>query len=133
LFFAEAFDVLKAAQIVWEEGIGFPILLGNKEILELKEEIGFDADVPIIDPKIKEEEARRNKPIPIGLPDKDVEFPFDAQKLMRERNYFAAMMVNEGEADALVTGHSRSYPSVVKPMLQLIEKRMELRLLPLQT
>jgi phosphotransacetylase len=49
------------------------------------------------------------------------------------RNYFAAMMVNEGEADALVTGHSRSYPSVVKPMLQLIEKRMELRLLPLQT
>jgi malate dehydrogenase (oxaloacetate-decarboxylating)(NADP+) len=46
------------------------------------------------------------------------------------KNYFAAMMVNEGEADALVTGHSRSYPSVVKPMLQLIEKRMELRLLP---
>jgi malate dehydrogenase (oxaloacetate-decarboxylating)(NADP+) len=46
----------------------------------------------------------------------------DAQKLMRERNYFAAMMVNEGEADALVSGHSRSYPSVVKPMLQLIEK-----------
>jgi malate dehydrogenase (oxaloacetate-decarboxylating)(NADP+) len=42
---------------------------------------------------------------------------------MRERNYFAAMMVNEGEADALVTGHSRSYPSVVKPMLQLIEKK----------
>ena len=41
---------------------------------------------------------------------------------MRERNYFAAMMVNEGEADAVVTGYSRSYPSVVKPMLQLIEK-----------
>jgi malate dehydrogenase (oxaloacetate-decarboxylating)(NADP+) len=63
LFFAEADHlILKAAQIVWEEGIGFPILLGNKEIiLELKEEIGFDADVPIIDPKIKEEEARRNK------------------------------------------------------------------------
>lgn len=41
---------------------------------------------------------------------------------MRERNYFAAMMVNEGEADALVTGYSRSYPSVVKPMMQLIPK-----------
>jgi malate dehydrogenase (oxaloacetate-decarboxylating)(NADP+) len=41
---------------------------------------------------------------------------------MRERNYFAAMMVNQGEADALLTGYSRSYPSVVKPMLQLIEK-----------
>jgi malate dehydrogenase (oxaloacetate-decarboxylating)(NADP+) len=43
-----------------------------------------------------------------------------AQKLMRERNYYAAMMVNEGDADALITGYSRSYPSIVKPMLDLI-------------
>jgi malate dehydrogenase (oxaloacetate-decarboxylating)(NADP+) len=49
--------VLKAAQIVLEEKIGMPILLGNKEvILELKEEIGFDAEVPIFDPKTKEED-----------------------------------------------------------------------------
>jgi malate dehydrogenase (oxaloacetate-decarboxylating)(NADP+) len=34
-------------------------------------------------------------------------------KIMRERNYFAAMMVNEGEADGLVTGYTRSYSSVV--------------------
>jgi malate dehydrogenase (oxaloacetate-decarboxylating)(NADP+) len=79
-------DVLKAAQIVWEEGIGFPILLGNKEIiLELKEEIGFDADVPIIDPKIKEEEARRNKfDTYWSLQTKTWNFLLDAQKLMRE-------------------------------------------------
>ncbi|MDP3680967.1 MAG: NADP-dependent malic enzyme [Flavobacterium sp.] len=127
IVFAEAdhLDVLKAAQIVLEEGIGFPILLGNKEIiLELKEEIGFDADVQIIDPKIKEEEARRNKFANTYWSSRQrrgISF-LDAQKLMRERNYFAAMMVNEGKADALVTGHSRSYPSVVKPMLQLIEK-----------
>ena len=127
IVFAEAdhLDVLKAAQIVWEEGIGFPILLGNKEIiLELKAEIGFDADVEIIDPKINEEEARRNKFANTYWSTRQrrgISF-LDAQKLMRERNYFAAMMVNEGEADALVTGHSRSYPSVVKPMLQLIEK-----------
>ncbi len=127
IVFAEAdhLDVLKAAQVVFEEGIGFPILLGKKEIiLELKKELGFNADVPIIDPKINEEESRRNKFATafwksrrrrgISL--------YDAQNLMRERNYFAAMMVNQGEADALVTGHSRSYPSVVKPMLQLIEK-----------
>jgi len=122
---AEQLDVLKAAQIVHEEGIGFPILLGNKEIiLELKEELGFDADVQIVDPKEDEEQERRErfanklwesrKRNGISL--------FDAQKLMRERNYFAAMMVNSGEADALVSGHSRSYPSVVKPMLQLIGK-----------
>lgn len=122
---AEHLDVLKAAQIVFEEGIGFPILLGKKDIiLELKKEVGFDAEVPIIDPKTSEEEPRRNKFAKaywntrqrrgISL--------YDAQNLMRERNYFAAMMVNEGEADALVTGHTRSYPSVVKPMLQLIDK-----------
>lgn len=122
---AEHLDVLKAAQIVFEEGIGFPILLGKKDIiLELKKEVGFDAEVPIIDPKTSEEETRRNKFAKaywntrqrrgISL--------YDAQNLMRERNYFAAMMVNEGEADALVTGHTRSYPSVVKPMLQLIDK-----------
>ncbi len=127
IVFAEAdhLDVLKAAQIVLEEGIGFPILLGNKEvILELKEELGFDADVPIYDPKTSEEDARRlhyaemfwkaRQRRGISL--------LDAQKWMRERNYFAAMMINQGEADALVTGYSRSYPSVVKPMMQLIGK-----------
>ncbi|MEZ4838436.1 NADP-dependent malic enzyme [Flavobacterium sp.] len=127
IIFAEAdhLDVLKAAQIVMEEGIGKPILLGNKEtILELKEEIGFDADVPILDPKTKELdgkrmqyansfwEARKRRGITL----------LDAQKWMRERNYFASMMVNEGEADALVTGYSRSYPSTVKPIMQLIDK-----------
>jgi malate dehydrogenase (oxaloacetate-decarboxylating)(NADP+) len=127
IVFAEAdhLDVLKAAQIVWEEGIGKPILLGNKEIiLELKEEIGFDADIPILDPKTPECDEKRlhyantfwdsRKRSGITL--------LDAQKWMRERNYFAAMMVNEGEADALVTGYSRSYPSVVKPIMQLIDK-----------
>ena len=127
IIFAEAdhLDVLKAAQIVLEEGIGQPILLGNMEIiLELKKELGFETEVEIIDTKIDEENERRNrfantywearKRRGISL--------LDAQKLMRERNYFAAMMVNEGEADGLVTGYTRSYSSVVKPMLQLIEK-----------
>jgi malate dehydrogenase (oxaloacetate-decarboxylating)(NADP+) len=127
IVFAEAdhLDVLKAAQIVFEEGIGFPILLGKKEIImELKKEVGFDADVPIIDPKTSEEEGRRNKFAKAYWKTRQRRgiSLFDAQNLMRERNYFAAMMVNEGEADALVTGHSRSYPSVVKPMLQLIDK-----------
>ena len=127
IVFAEAdhLDVLKAAQIVFEEGIGFPILLGNKKIiLELKKELGFNTDLPIIDPKIIEEESRRNRFATIFWNSRQRRgiSLLDAQKLMRERNYFAAMMVNEGEADALVTGHSRSYPSVVKPILQLIEK-----------
>lgn len=128
IVFAEAdhLDVLKAAQIVHDEEIGKPILLGNKEIIkELMQEINFDADLPIIDPKSDEEAERRNR------------YAYDywkkrqrngitllaSEKLMRERNYFAAMMINEKEADALVTGYTRSYPSVVKPMIELIGKQ----------
>ncbi|WP_430614016.1 NADP-dependent malic enzyme [Flavobacterium sp. JP2137] len=127
LVFAEAdhLDVLKAAQIVAEEGIGIPILLGDKKIiLELMKEIGFDADVEIIDPKTKEEAERRNRFATSyweSRKRKGTTF-YDAEKWMRERNYFAAMMVNEGDADALVTGYSRSYPSVIKPILELIPK-----------
>ncbi len=125
--FAEAdhLDVLKAAQIVYEEGIGHPILLGNKEIIqELKAEIEFDADVPIFDPKTKEEDDRRKQYAKSfwKLRQRRGITQLDAEKWMRERNYFAAMMVNEGEADAMVTGYSRSYPAVVKPVMELIEK-----------
>lgn len=125
--FAEAdhLDVLKAAQIAFEDKIAFPILLGNKEIiLELKEEIGFDADVPIFDPKTDGEDKRRNHYADIFWKSRQRRgiSHLDAQKWMRERNYFAAMMVNEGDADAMVSGYSRSYPSVVKPILQLIDK-----------
>lgn len=125
--FAEAdhLDVLKAAQIAYEEGIAIPILLGNKEvILELKEEIGFFGDIQIIDPKTKEEDDRRMRYADIfwkSRQRKGISL-YEAQKWMRERNYFAAMMVNNGEAEALVSGYSRSYPSVVKPMMQLIGK-----------
>lgn len=127
IVFAEAdhIDVLKAAQVVYEEGIGFPILLGKKDIiLELKKELGFDADVEIIDPKTPEEVIRKNKFAKAFWKSRQRRgiSLFDAQNLMRERNYFAAMMVNQGEADALLSGYSRSYPSVVKPMLQLIDK-----------
>jgi malate dehydrogenase (oxaloacetate-decarboxylating)(NADP+) len=125
IVFAEAdhLDVLKAAQIVHEEGIGFPILLGRKEIIhELMEQIDFDADVEIIDPKSDEQTEKLNyyaekfwnnrRRSGITL--------YSAQKIMRERNYFAAMMVNEGDADGMISGYSRSYPSVVRPVLETI-------------
>lgn len=123
--FAEAdqLDVLKAAQIVNEEGIAHPILLGNKKQIEsLKAELEFDADVPIIDPKDEAHNAQKNKYGEVFWKQQKRrgQTLFSAQKLMRERNYYAAMMVNEGDADALITGYSRSYPSIVKPMLDLI-------------
>jgi malate dehydrogenase (oxaloacetate-decarboxylating)(NADP+) len=127
IVFAEAdhLDVLKAAQIVMEEGIGMPVLLGNRETInELKAEIGFDAEVAIIDPKTEEEDERRLRYAQSyweARQRRGVNL-LDAQKWMRERNYFAAMMVNEGEADAMLTGYSRSYPSTVKPIMQLIDR-----------
>jgi malate dehydrogenase (oxaloacetate-decarboxylating)(NADP+) len=127
IVFAEAdyLDVLKAAQRVYEEKIGLPILLGRKEvILALKEEIGFTGDVPILDPKTDEEDDRRNRygEAYWNSRQRKGRTLTEAKKLMRERNYFAAMMVNENEADALITGYSRPYPSVVKPILELIPK-----------
>ncbi len=123
--FAEAdhLDVLKAAQIVYDERIGKPILLGDKEtILELKKEIGFTAEVPIIDPKASKEKERRYRFADVywkARQRKGIKL-LEARKWMRERNYFAAMMVNEGEADALITGYSRNYSTVVKPILELV-------------
>ena len=123
--FAESdqLDVLKAAQIVHDDGLAIPVLLGNRDIiLELMEELDFNADVKIIDPKSEAEKdtvkayaytywkSRERKGITL----------FDAEKLMRQRNYFASMMVNAGHVDAMVTGYSSSYPSAVKPVLEVI-------------
>jgi len=127
VIFAEAdhLNVLKAAQIVLEDGIGVPILLGDKEIIkELMLELNFEADIQIIDPKSDNERERRHRFAKIYWEKRQRKgiTLLDARKWMRERNYFAAMMVNEGEADALVTGYSRSYPAVAKPMIELIGK-----------
>lgn len=124
--FAEAdqISVVKAAQIVYEEGVAIPILLGRTETIKsLMTEIEFDADdILIIDPKTEEENERKNKYAKVYWEQRKRRGVtlYAAQRLMRERNYFAAMMVNEGDADALISGYSRNYPSVVKPMLELI-------------
>jgi len=125
--FAEAdqLSVLKAAQIAFDEGIAIPILLGDKIAIEsLMKEIQFEEDISIIDPKSKAEENRRNEFAEIYWKKKQRNGMtlLEAQKWMRERNYFAAMMVNENHADALVTGFTRSYPTVAKPMIDLIGK-----------
>jgi malate dehydrogenase (oxaloacetate-decarboxylating)(NADP+) len=85
-------------------------------------EIEFDASVKIIDPKSDEEEPRKDAYAKVFWKQRKRRgiTLLSAKKLMRERNYFAAMMVNEGDADALISGYSRSYPTVVKPILELI-------------
>ena len=120
---AELLDVLKAAQIVHEEGIAQPILLGNRETIErLKKELDFDAEVPIIDPRADESkeirtryahklwESRKRKG----------ETEYSARINMGKRNYFGAMMLMEGDADGMISGYSRAYPKVLRPVFEVI-------------
>ncbi|WP_167342629.1 MULTISPECIES: NADP-dependent malic enzyme [Nonlabens] len=125
IVFAEAdqLDVLKAAQIVLEEGIGTPILLGRRETIEeLKEELEFDQPCLIIDPKSDEEKARRDRYAEEfwKIRKRKGVTLFDAGKFLRQRNYFAAMMVEMGDADGLITGFAQSYPRAITPMLEII-------------
>ena len=125
LIFAEAdqLDVLKAAQIVYEESIAVPVLLGNKTTIKnLMKTIEFDADVNIIDPKSIDQSKLRTKYAEIfwkGRNRSGVTLE-DSKRLLRERNYFGAMMVKNRDADAMLSGYSRNYPAVIKPILESI-------------
>ncbi len=127
--FAEAdnYKVLKAAYLAEEEGYAQPILLGRKKkIAELIEEIGLEFEnAIIIDPKEEEEigkceefgqiffEKRQRKGFTLH----------EARKIMRERNYYGSMMVETGEADALISGITRNYKDVIRPALQVVGKQ----------
>ncbi|MCY4778274.1 NADP-dependent malic enzyme [Sphingobacterium sp. UT-1RO-CII-1] len=121
---ADSYKTLRAAQIVKEEKIAFPILLGNrKKIEELIAEYEFDLkDVEIIDPFEEVDTPRFNNFVQHlyakrqrrGISEND------ARKLMTNRNYFAASMVQFGEADTLISGLTKNYGSTIKPALQVI-------------
>ena len=124
--FAEAdnYKILKAAQIVNDEGIAKPILLGNVEkITAMIEENNLDLKgVPIIDPRSKDEEAARHR-FGDNLYDKRRRRGltlYESRKLMQERNYFGASMVDTGSADVLISGLTRKYPDTIRPALQVI-------------
>ncbi|ATA68250.1 NADP-dependent malic enzyme [Capnocytophaga cynodegmi] len=122
---ADHIEVLKAAQRLHEDGVAIPILLGRKDIIkELKEEIGLTADLQIIDPKSDEEKARREEFSRVYWEKHQRKgvIRLTAERMMRERSYFGTMMVNMGQADAMVTGRTRSYPSAIRPILELVEK-----------
>jgi malate dehydrogenase (oxaloacetate-decarboxylating)(NADP+) len=121
---AENFKTLKAAQLVKDEGIAIPILLGNvKRIKTLMKENVLDLQgVEIIDPKSDENEKRRNQfgEALFAKRGRKGYNIYEAKKIMRERNYFGCMMVEHGEADALITGLTRKYPDTLRPVLEII-------------
>jgi malate dehydrogenase (oxaloacetate-decarboxylating)(NADP+) len=124
--FAEAdnYKILKAAQFAHEEGIAIPILLGKRKKIEaLIEEYSLEIpDLEIIDPKSEEEEARRIKYGKAYFDKRKRKgfTEFESIQIMRERNHFGAMMVELGDADAMISGLTRNYRDVVKPALQTI-------------
>jgi malate dehydrogenase (oxaloacetate-decarboxylating)(NADP+) len=122
--FAEAthHKILKAAQVLKDEGIAQPILLGNKaEILRLIEEHNLDLhDCPIFYPRDEDEMVNRYAEVLYKKRQRKGLTYQDCVRLMRERNYYGAMMVEFGDADALVSGLTKDYPKTILPSLQII-------------
>ncbi|MDZ4750372.1 MAG: NADP-dependent malic enzyme [Flavobacteriales bacterium] len=116
--------VLKAAELARDEGIAIPILLGPAvSIKELIASNNLDLDdVQIIDPRSDENYDRRKEfgEILAAKRKRKGMTQIEAVRQMRERNYYGAMMVETGRAEALISGMTRNYARVIRPALQCI-------------
>ncbi len=121
---AENAKVLKAAQLVYEEGVGYPILLGDeRKINEIADINNIDLEnIQIIDPKIKELEATREEFGEIYFKKRQRKGlnHYESSKAMKERSHFGCMMVETGKADAMISGLSRKYSDTIHPALEII-------------
>ncbi|ACU08686.1 NADP-dependent malic enzyme [Flavobacteriaceae bacterium 3519-10] len=122
---AEEYNVLKAAQILHEEGIAQPILLGDKKyIKEQMQKFGIDLDVPIVDPTDDDQEENRKiyRDDLWKLRQRKGVNEYKAKKYVRQRDYFGPMMLRNGHTDALIVGFSKNYSSTLRPVLEIIER-----------
>lgn len=121
---AENSKILKAAQLALEEGIAYPILLGDvQKIQELAEANGIDLEsIPVIDPKSAEQTARRESYGELFFEKRQRKGMnrYEAIKSMKERTHFGCMMVESGEADSMLSGLSRKYADTIRPALEII-------------
>ncbi len=121
---AENIKILKVAQLVLEEGVGFPILLGDvKKIQKLASDNSIDIEgMPIIDPKDELHDELRKEFGELFYKKRQRKGinKHEAIKTMKDRNYFGCMMVENGEADCMISGLTRNYPDTIKPALLTI-------------
>ncbi|MDQ3552308.1 MAG: phosphate acyltransferase, partial [Bacteroidota bacterium] len=126
IVFADADNVkiLKAAQIVFDEGIGFPILLGDHiKIQNIAKSNGIDLEgLPIFDPRSDEMEDKRNEYAELFFKKRQRKGfnYYESKKVMKDRNYFGCMMVETGDADGMISGLSKNYPDTIRPAIQCI-------------
>ncbi len=122
--FAEADNhkILKAAQVLQDEGIAKPILLGSRsEIEKLIKEYSLELqDCKIVDPREEKELTEKYAEHYYKNRQRKGATIYDANRVMRDRNGFGAMMVEFGEADALVSGLTKDYSTTILPSLQII-------------
>lgn len=122
---AEEYNVLKAAQILYEEGIALPILMGEKKFVrEQMKKFGIEMDVPIVDPMDPDQEENRVKYRETlwKLRQRKGMNEYKAKRYVRQRDYFGPLMLHHGDTDALIVGFSKNYSSVLKPILKVIER-----------
>lgn len=126
LVFAEADNqkILKTAQIIFDEGIAYPILLGDeKKIRAIAEENSIYLDgLPIIDPENDDTEEKRRLYGDIFFEKRHRKGynKYESFKIMKDRNHFGCMMVETGEADAMISGLTKNYPDTIRPAIQII-------------
>ena len=122
---AEEYNVLKAAQILYEEGIAQPILLGEKKyVQEQMKKFGIKLNVPIIDPMDDDQEENRLKYRETlwKLRQRKGMNEYKAKRFVRQRDYFGPLMLHHGDTDALIVGFSKNYSSTLMPIIEIIEK-----------
>jgi malate dehydrogenase (oxaloacetate-decarboxylating)(NADP+) len=124
--FAEADNVkiLKVAQLLYDEGIAYPMLLGDeRKIRHIAANNQIDLEgMPVINPYNDEYEDQRRRFGEIFFQKRQRRGfnKYEAYKRMRERLYFGCMMVETGEADAMISGLTKNYPDTIRPALQII-------------
>ena len=126
IVFAEAdnLKILKSAQIIYDEGIGYPILLGDETKIKLiAAEGGVDIEgLPILDPRSESTLEKRNQYGDLFFQKRGRKGfnAYEAKKVMRDRNYFGCMMVEFGDADCMISGLAKNYPDTIRPALHTI-------------
>ena len=126
LVFAEAdnIKILKVAQLLFDEGVAYPILLGNKERIRATaaaNKIDIE-EFPIVDPRSEEHDERRIRYTELFFQKRQRRGfnKYESNKIMRDRNYFGCMMVETGEADAMISGLTKNYPDTIRPAIEII-------------